>query len=42
MTTKLIGSALGVAGLVLLAVYVNWQAALAVFLMLAGNNLERH
>jgi hypothetical protein len=41
MVKKLFGASLMLAGIVLIGAYVDWLAALGVFLMITGNNFER-
>lgn len=41
LALRLIGSALGIAGLMTLGFMVSWWAALGAFLMLFGSNIER-
>ena len=41
MKLELVGSLVGIAGFVILGMTVGWLAALGVFIMLWGNNIER-
>ena len=38
---QLIGPAIGIAGFVIVGLNVGWLAALGIFIMLWGNNIER-